>query len=323
MTPAERIRNRQQLPATPLLPQEESVSAPADSIAVVRPRYEQLLDNPPVTRTKENFRRPLHPNQVRLATKEEHLRSSRAEWYECFFYTARAGFLILGLAALLTLLSGSSMAVLPALAAKSPDEREYSSGFFLIGSFALVAVLVPAGYVCRLLEGALASGASGRRGQFFWPGRSVALALRSSLRWLVCFLAGPVLFASAGLIYWLRCGDPDLLDRIILAELGVLTVGYGLFAILAVSRNDRLRDANPGRVAGLFHFMGYRALAAAGLASALVLSHGYLLLLAIDGLTRNPGKSWLLLGCSWLSGLVFATSLFHLLGTWCRRALPA
>jgi hypothetical protein len=99
-----------------------------------------------------------------------------------------------------------------------------------------------------------------------------------------------------------------------------VTVGYWLFALLAVSLRGRLRDANPVGVAGLALRLGYRSLVATFLATGLVIAHGLPALAALGEVQRGGGPGWLLLACCWAGGLFGATFLLRLLGVWCHAA---
>jgi hypothetical protein len=185
--------------------------------------------------------------------------------------------------------------------------------------FYLVYLCVPLlvlSYACSLLEGALTSAIAGESHHIRWPGRHVGQALRSGLAGLICFLAGPVLGAGAGFLYWLRCGDPGFLDWLILAELNVVASGYGVFALLAVAEGGRLYDANPIRVGQIVGRLGHRGLLVALVASVLTALHGLLAFAAVLRLSSEPVTGWLLLGCAWASGLFWGTFLLRLLGVW-------
>jgi hypothetical protein len=148
------------------------------------------------------------------------------------------------------------------------------------------------------------------------------VALRYAGRWLFCFLAGPVVFVAAAVIYWVHCGDPDLLDQVILAECGVLAVGYWLLAILAATRTDRFLDANPVRVAELARRLGARAAVAVLLACVLVFLHGRWVLAGIEATHRIGFVGWLVLTVSWSSALACGAFLLRLVGLWCHDYAP-
>ena len=142
------------------------------------------------------------------------------------------------------------------------------------------------------------------------PSRDIGPALRSSLVWVACFLAGPVIPAALAFFYWLYGGAYSLVDWLIELELCSLAVSYWLFALVSVHEHDRLRDLNPVRVADLVHRLGYRAAVLAALASAFALVHGAFIL-------SEP--SWMQTGGACLSGMACATFLFRLTGVWCQQ----
>src|SRR5262249_13873633 len=186
--------------------------------------------------------------------------------------------------------------------------------FFLPGLFSLALVL----YVFGFLQCALNSAVAGELPHACWPGVDVLLLGKSFARWSVTFLAGPAGVAGACFAYWLWCGDPEFVDVLILAELIFLAVGYWLLALLAVTRSNRLQDANPLLVARLISSLGYRAGVAALLAFLVVVFHGRMLLWALDKV-HQPNEStfgWLMLIFWWFSALFCATFLMRLAGSW-------
>jgi hypothetical protein len=108
-------------------------------------------------------------------------------------------------------------------------------------------------------------------------------------------------------------------DWFILAELGLVAVGYWLLAIVAVQRRDRLRDANPAAVAALVGELGVRVVPAALAAAAAALGHGLLAFTALGELREETFVGLPRLAACWASGLFLATCWFRLLGGWCQR----
>jgi hypothetical protein len=85
-----------------------------------------------------------------------------------------------------------------------------------------------------------------------------------------CFLAGPIVPAGVAVWFFLNSGDLEWVDRLILVELSVVTMGLWVLALVAVAENSRLRDANPAavaRLAGRLDWRGWLAvlLAAVGM----------------------------------------------------------
>ena len=149
------------------------------------------------------------------------------------------------------------------------------------------------------------------------------LEVRTLGRWLFAFLAGPAPLGAAGFFYWLHGGDLGLLDRLILAEMGVLAISYWVFAVAAAGERERFLDANPLAVARLVARLGERALVVP-VAALVALAHGWLAVAALAEVYRSAW-AWLWLACGGLSGLFLATFLFRLLGVGCSRssALPS
>jgi hypothetical protein len=301
MTPAERLRARRHVPPPQLFDASavEMESAPPQ----------------PVDPGRGDSKGARHRTALRRGARggwalEQH-------WYQCLLYPFRAWPLVLGLAAALTVLTGATALVLPEVLVElrgGPAHR------WLVCVPVLLAFFLLPGYACAFLDCTLTSAAAGEARNVRWPGANLGLVVKSTITWLVCFLAGPVLPAVAGFFYWLYCGDPDALDWLIMAELGVLAVGYWLLLLLAVSRRDRLRDANPARVEELVNRLGHRLVVVVLAASVIALAHGYWLLAALLELHRDFSAALLLLGC-WLSALFLDTFLFRLLGVWCHWAL--
>jgi hypothetical protein len=319
LTPAERLRRRPPTPAD-ASPIEEAAAPPRAGRPASAPEppardtESTAADRPP--------RRLLNAGLVRLVLPRRHRfvipyrRQLETHWYQCLQYPFASLPLLLGLAFALTVLTGGTALVLPEVL-DAPPQPPWLLLLYLPG---LVAPLVIVGNPCAWLLSVLTSAAAGEVKHVDWPGGNLRLALAGVAIWLGCFLAGPVVLAAAAVLYAIRCGDPDLWDWLILAELGIGTVGYWLLALLAVSRGSGLQDANPVRVAELAHRLGYRAVVAVLGAAVLVLSHGTALLVALQELHREPGLGWLWLAGCWSGSLFGAVFLFRLLGVWCHRA---
>jgi hypothetical protein len=210
----------------------------------------------------------------------------------------------------LALLTGIASLALPGLW-ETPTGQ-----WWMLAICSLGPLLLPAyacGFLYRVLVASVAGGTSP-------PGTDLALALRGAIVWLICFLAGPVVPVVGGFLYWLRCGDPDLLDVFILAELAILGVGSWVLLLLAVSQRGRLRDANPWAVILLVWRVGDRLAVGALMAGLAALGHGWLLLVCLEEFHRHNVGGGLLLAVCWFSGLLWAMLLFQLLGLWCHQA---
>jgi hypothetical protein len=246
-------------------------------------------------------------------------RTLETHWYDYLTYPFHDFPLWIGPACLLTVLSAVGLLLGPELLAKQSDGTAARLAPWLSGLLGLFA----AGYSCNFLGHVLRSATCGDGSAVRWPGHTVGATLAGIAVWLVCFLAGPVVFAGVAIEYWIECGDPGWVDWLILAELGVLTVSYTLLVLAAVSERGRLRDANPLRVIDLAHRLGWRAGMVALTGSALGLGHGLLGVFAAEELHSSEALGVLLLAACCFSGLYWATFLFRLLGVWCHRCRSA
>jgi hypothetical protein len=184
---------------------------------------------------------------------------------------------------------------------------------------ALLSVLV-ATYTVGLLDCVLSSAGDGEFRVFRAPGFDLGAVGTAS--WFACFLAGPIVPAVIGFEYWARCGDPDIIDWTILAELAAVTWGYWLLQILAAREEGKFL-ADPVAVATLAFRMGPRALLAA--IGAPVMAYVYFRM-ATFGLVRfhvdGPfGLFWLL--AAQFFGLYGTIFLLRVLGVWSYRSRPA
>ncbi len=245
--------------------------------------------------------------------------AAETRWYDFLRHPLREMPLWAGPAALLTVVSAVGLLLGPEMVAKGADGGAARCAPWLAGFLTLFV----AGYPCLLLRHVLRAAASGDGAGVRWPGFGVGPALGSALVWLVCFMAGPVVFATLAAIYWLQCGDPGWVDWLIVAELGLLTVGYDLLVLAAVSERGRLRDANPLHVIDLAHRLGWRAAASAFAGFVLVVAHGLLAVVAAEQIHNIAALGLLLLAVCWASTLYWATVLFRLLGVWCHRSRGA
>jgi hypothetical protein len=238
-------------------------------------------------------------------------------WFQCLLYPFLAWRLLIGLAGALALATVWLVQLTPEL--QPPELDGTLIVTLLMWPVRLMIPLALLAYGCAFLQCVLNAAVAGDPPHVYWPGRYVHIALLYVGRWAYCFLAGPMVPAAAALLYWLNCGDMDFLDVVILAELGVLTVGYLLFALLVAARTDRALDATPRRVGSLMRRLGYRSAVAIVVASLLAYWHGRLLLGGMAAAHGNAFGGWLLLTVAWLSALASATFLFRIVGLWCYR----
>ncbi|HEV3258020.1 MAG TPA: hypothetical protein VG013_14140 [Gemmataceae bacterium] len=299
----ERQRSRQRTAPVGVFAQDSPPAAPEP----------ESPDGPTDAAPTAARRRPLDLGLVRLVVGRKHHHAHRREkgmrWYHGLVDAVRTLPLLLGLTTALATFTAGTVLLLPEL------------NELLLPWWPWLLVPLPiAGYACDLLQSALGSALTGQGASFGWRGRSVGHAVKSCATWLICFLAGPVVPAGGSVFYWVYCGDPDLLDWLIVAELAVLAIGYWLLVLLSVGQSGRLLDVNPLRVADLVDRHGHRLVVGALGGSVVLLAHGLVGLVAVAQLHRDVGVGWLLLFGCWLSGLLSCAFLFRLLGGWCRAS---
>jgi hypothetical protein len=236
-----------------------------------------------------------------------------SRWYHSFACPLRLWWLVLVLAASLTVLSGGAVLWLSVADDGTESARTLHE---VIGTAGGIAALIVFVFAASLFDGVLTSAVSGGLESVHWPARNVPRMFWCATRWLVGLLAGPGVIAFGGFYYWLHAGELDVIDRVILGEIVLVAVGYWMFAQLAISRKKRLRDVQPLRVAEVVDGLGYHAWALAAGAWLLVLGHGSLLLAAAGQLRESPGSAWTLMAITWVSGLSSGLFVFRLLGVW-------
>ena len=283
------------VPTTPATPKSQLATIPPDVVT-------------PASIRRQRQRRAHKQYQARYEWRME------TYWYECLSYPFRGLPLVLGLALALTAMTAFFVLIIPQALAETPvDLRLFPVAIAFLAPLGVMA------YMCGFLDCVLASAADGESRYVRWPGRNLTLISRSFFAWVLAALCVPAPLAVIGFYYWLYCGDLQVVDWIILIELGVFGAGYWLLAVLAVSRGERLRDLNPARVVELAEKLGWRSLAAAAMAGLLFLGHGFLAYWATGMLHDEIVLGLLLALFCWVSFMYWATFLFRVLGMWCYR----
>jgi hypothetical protein len=250
--------------------------------------------------------------------RERRRRQLEQHWYQCLAYPLLNWIAILILSLILSLWMTGLVLAIPKLPRLS--EMSLQDGFPWIAS--VLGLILMAAYAYATVECALTSALGGDGPGSYGPSWNPTLSFKSGLRWLICFFAGPIFLIAVAVYYWFYGGDLEVLDWAILAELGVAAAAYWLLAIVSANERNRLRDANPLRVAQLVHRLKHRALVPILIAPALLVAHVLLALLAVATLHQNVFEGWLLLAFCWCSGLLWSAFLFRLLGVWCYRSPP-
>ncbi len=100
-------------------------------------------------------------------------------------------------------------------------------------------------YVLLYLGGVAASSALGDLHHPRWPDWDLSSIVFGLWRWAWAGLVGVVVGGIPATAYWLYCGDVDLFDALILAELLALGAVYALMALLASILHEDALAANP------------------------------------------------------------------------------
>jgi hypothetical protein len=193
-----------------------------------------------------------------------------------------------------------------------------SWGLWLHGLWGIVPLLVLS-YLFGFLDCVMASGIAGEYRHVRWPGRKINMALKSCAVWAICFLAGPIVPIGVALLFWLRAGELEVLDWLILAELIIVALSYWILVLLTVNARDGLINVHPLRVAEQASRMGWRSIGVAVAGGFLALLHGLIAFAAIGDLQKELSGGWFLLILCCVSGMFWATFLFRLLGVWCHQ----
>jgi hypothetical protein len=318
LTPEEISRRRGQVD-----PEEEAPAASAE-VGDIKVWIRQRRHNPDLER--ERKWRPLDaplttPTDAQGKPQPRRVRKRRlfeleSRWYHCLLYPLRAWGQICGLSLILAVLTAVAVQLLPQL-----GEFQANSGQGWLPVLVLSVPVLILGYAAAFLDMVVSGAVAGGEQEVSFPGFNVPLILRSAVKWVACFLAGPVLPAAAALWYWVQCGDPGTLDWVILGELAVFAVAWWLMALLALSDTTRWSGLAPQHVHAMIGRMRWRCLPALA-APAAVLGCGWLGLAAIEVSHNNAPGGFLMLVGAWLAALTVGTFLLRLLGVWCNRSRP-
>ncbi len=293
--------------AAPLTPQERR------RLNRNKPNSDALTNAATAALTADPSAAPSDPRHRK--PKARRRRQLEQRWYQCLAYPFLNWISLLILSIISTLcLSGVLFAIpeMPPISTMSLQEA-----FPWLASASALMLLVA--YAYGTVECALTSALAGEGPAPYWPGGNSVFPLKSSIRWLVCFFAGPIVAVGLALYFCLYGGDLTALDWGVIAELSVFAAAYWLLAIVSVNERNRLRDANPVRVAQLVQRLHYRAIVPVLVAPALAFAHALLIFFALDSLHEHVLAGWLLLTCCWGSVLFWSAFLFRLLGVWCYR----
>ncbi len=235
--------------------------------------------------------------------------------YECLLYPFLAWRSWLAVAAILTLLSGALALLWPEVASRVPRDAATALLWALAGALGLLQFCLP----CAYLESVLASAIEGEVAYIRWSGQPVRAILGAGLRWLACFLCGPIVFAGTAWLYWQGLDEATTLDYLVVVELASVAIAYELFAVVAVTMSGRLRDLHPLAVVDVVHWLGWRAPAVVLAVSLLLVGHQWLFQAAVEEVQLTEANLWGLLFFAWASGVYWSLFVCRLLGVWSYR----
>jgi hypothetical protein len=301
LTPQERIQLNRDKPGHDIGEPDE---VPTVKIypSLTQPARPPSLDNPPPA--PKVYRR-------RRRQLEQH-------WYQCLAYP----FLNWKALFCFSLILSIGMAGIVLTVQNFPSFSLSSLQNWLPWAASVLFLVLIVAFAYAKVECALTSALAGQGPGCYWPSWSSADPLKSGVRWLVCFFAGPIVPAGLAVFFWLYGGDLTAVDWAIVAELSVLAAAYWFLAIISANERNRLRDASPLRVAQLVQRLKYRAVVPVLIAPAFAFAHALAVFFALTSLHLSAAFAWLLLMVCWGSVLFWSAFLFRLLGVWCYYAKP-
>ena len=225
-------------------------------------------------------------------------------WYECLVYALRAFALEFSLAAMWAGLIAFTW-LLPAM---HWDPLEIAGRSVIV----LIAFLLM-GFTVAFFRKILAAARAGAVGDAVWPGGDMAKTVTGGAQAVIAFLAGPVVPLVVACYFWLNSGDMQLVDELILWELGIISVIWWVLALLAIQKSRQLSDVNPVAMVNLIRQIGYRLPVAALLIAVGVAAQAAATLVGVAQLHSGPG-GWVLLTTVWTASFFWLVFVLRWLG---------
>jgi hypothetical protein len=183
----------------------------------------------------------------------------------------------------------------------------------------LLAGFLVLGYTVAFLQVTYEAASDGKAGFVAWPGFDMRATVRSGVQGLLGFLAGPVVPAAGGFLFWLFSGEPQALQWLVLWALALMTVAYWALALLSVQQTNRLRDLHPATVVKVARQFGFRAVLTAVVIALPVVGP----VLRTLGELESPWLSaagWLILALYWTGQMSWMVLFLRLFGVMRFRA---
>ena len=189
--------------------------------------------------------------------------------------------------------------------------------------FVPCVLAIPALLLCAtpLLSGVLALGMEGSLKIVARP--RFDDFLRAAAQWLVCLAAGPALFLAGAAAYWIHCGDPQVVDWLILVELVAAGSANLLAALLVTSPGGGFRRMHPFAILQVIQSLGWWFAGSSLFVAGAILGFASLASFAVARLRAEPVVGTLWLGLGWFVALAALAFLFRRLGLTYYRASRA
>lgn len=199
----------------------------------------------------------------------------------------------------------------------------WSAGPSLFG-IGLLFLLLPAGmgfllasgYTLLYLGAVAASSAVGEMHHPRWPDWELSTIASGLARWAWAGLVGMMVGGLPATYYWVYCGDVDLFDALILADLLALGACYALMGLLASILHEDALAANPFTVLSAIWRVGWGYLAPCLLAGLAVVLAGTVLAATFE--TQNGALSAFLFWLFWVVVLYESMVVLRVLGLFYR-----
>jgi hypothetical protein len=254
------------------------------------------------------------PKPVRTPMRRRYVWQLEKHWYQSLNYPFRAWRFLATLALVQTAFLVWTASLLPRL-------NGVGQAVPVIECLVIALTAVALGcYTIGFFDCVLSSAGAGEYRVFRLPGPDMGVQGAASC--LLCFLAGPLVPALVGLWYWHGCGDPDLLDKTILAELAGATFTYWLVEIL-VAREAGAWLAPPEAVVAHLVRMGSRWVL---IATAVPLLAYFSMKQILGGMAYWHASGLLglpRLFTALVSSLFASTFLLRVIGVWSYRSRTA
>jgi hypothetical protein len=302
--------------AAPLTPQERlRLNRNKPGRGIDEPEVPTIAIYPSLTQPARPPSSPDNPPAKPKVYRQRRRRQLEHQWHQCLAYPLLNFKSLMGFALILSI--GTAGITLTMQNFPSFSLASVNDWFPWVSSVFFVVLIVA--YAYCTIECALISALAGEGCAPCLPRWKAPDPMISFVRWLFCFFAGPIVPAGLAVYFCIYGGDLTAVDWGIVAELSVVAVGYWFLCIVSANERNRLRDANPVRVAQLVQRLTYRAIVPLLIAPALGFGHVLLGYFALATLHEKIFVGWLLLACCWGSALFWSAFLFRLLGVWCFR----